>query len=68
MMKALEGRRLIFCHATTNQKHASVTEGGWDDRARMLGERDCNNEPLAEGNDNDDDEYGKDGDIPNDDD
>ncbi len=42
-MKALDGRHLIFCHATTNQKHAGVTEGGWDrpcDRARTLGERD----------------------------
>ena len=32
-----------FFHATTNQKHAGVTEGGWDrphDRARTLGERD----------------------------
>jgi hypothetical protein len=44
-----------------------VTEGGWDrprDRARTLGERDGNNEPLAEGNDVDDDEYGEDGNIP----
>ncbi len=42
-MKALDGRRSIFCHATTNQKHAGVTEGGWDrpcNRARTLGERD----------------------------
>jgi hypothetical protein len=41
--KALDGHRSIFCHATTNQKHVGVTEGGWDrprDRARMLGERD----------------------------
>jgi hypothetical protein len=40
--KALDGRCSIFCHATTNQKHA-VTEGGWDrprDHARMLRERD----------------------------
>ncbi len=32
-----------FFHATTNQKHAGVTDGGWDrphDRARTLGERD----------------------------
>ncbi len=59
---------MIFCHATTNQKHAGVTEGGWDrprDRARTLGERDGNDKPLAEGDDNDDDEYGKDGNIPN---
>ncbi len=70
MMKALDGCCLIFCHATTNQKHVGVTEGGWDrprDRARTLGEHDGNNKPLAEGND-DDDEYGKDGNIPNDDD
>jgi hypothetical protein len=32
---------------------------------RMLGERDGNNKPLAEGNDNNDDEYGEDSDIPN---
>jgi hypothetical protein len=45
-------------------------EGGWDrprNRARTLGERDGNDEPLAEGNKDDDNEYGKDGDIPNDD-
>ncbi len=32
-----------FFHATTNQKHAGMTEGGWDrphDCARTLGERD----------------------------
>ena len=37
------GRRLIFCHATTNQKYVGMTEGGWYrpcDRARLLGERD----------------------------
>ena len=46
-------------------------EGGWDrprNHARMLWEHDSNNEPLAEGDNNDNDEYGKDGDIPNDDD
>ncbi len=40
-----------------------MTEGGWDrphDRARSLGERDGNDE----GNEDDDDKYGKDGDIP----
>jgi hypothetical protein len=55
-------------HATTNQKHAGVMEGGWDRprcHVRMLGERDGNNEPLAEGN-NEDNEYGEDGDIPDD--
>ncbi len=34
----------------------------------MLGERDGNNEPLAEGDDDEEYEYGKDGDIPDDDD
>ncbi len=40
-----------------------MIEGGWDrphDRARTLGERDGNDE----GNEDDDDKYGKDGDIP----
>ncbi len=58
-------------HAKTNQKHAGITEGGWDrprDRARTLGERDGNNKPLAEGNKDDDNEYGKDGNIPDDND
>ena len=58
-------------HVTTNEKHAGMTEGGWDrprDRARTLGEHDGNDEPLAEGDDNDDDKYGKDGNIPDDDD
>ncbi len=58
-------------HATTNQKHAGVMEGGWDrprDRARTLGERDGNNKPLTENDEEDDNEYGKDGDIPSDDD
>ncbi len=57
----------IFFHAKTNQKHAGVTEGGWDrphDLARTLGERDGNDK----GDKDDDDEYGKNGDIPNDDD
>ncbi len=34
---------MIICHAATNQKHAGVTEGGWDrpcDHARALGEHD----------------------------
>jgi hypothetical protein len=54
---------LISFHATTNQKHAGVTEGGWDrphDRARTLGKRDGNDE----GDEDDDNKYGKDGDIP----
>ncbi len=61
---------MIFCHATTNQKHAGMTEGGWDrprDRARTLWERDGNDKPLAEGDKDNDDDYGKDGDIPDDD-
>ncbi len=44
-----------------------MTEGGWDrphDCARTLGERDG----YDEGDKDDDDEYGKNGDIPNDDD
>ncbi len=64
--KALDRRRSIFCHTTTNQKHAGVMEGGWDMprvRARNLGEHDGNDEPLAEGDDDKDDEYRKDGDI-----
>ncbi len=57
-------------HATTNQKHVGMTEGGWDrprDRARTLGERDGTDEPLAEGDKDDDDKYGEDSNIPNDD-
>jgi hypothetical protein len=45
-------------------------EGGWDrprDCARTLGERDGNDEPLAEGNNDVNNEYGKDGNIPNND-
>jgi hypothetical protein len=64
MTKALDGRRSIFCHAKTNQKHTGMTEGGWDrprDHARTLGERDGNNKD----DEDDDDEYGKDGNIPN---
>ncbi len=58
-------------HATTDQKQAGMTEEGWDkprDRARMLRECDDNEEPLAEGNNNDDDEYNKDSNIPKDED
>ncbi len=61
---------MIFCHAKTNQIHAGVTEEGWDrprERARTLGERDGNDEPLAEGNKDNDNEYGKDSGIPDDD-
>ncbi len=45
-------------------------EGGWDrphDRARTLGERDGNDEPLTEGNDDNNNEYGKERDILNND-
>jgi hypothetical protein len=45
------------------------TEGGWDrprDRARTLGEHDGNDEPLAEGDKDNVNEYGKDCHIPND--
>ncbi len=48
-----------------------MTEGGWDrprDRARTLGEHDGIDKPLAEGDDDNNDKYGKDGDIPDDDD
>ncbi len=34
---------MIFCYATTNQKHAGVMEGGWDrlrNHARRLGQCD----------------------------
>jgi hypothetical protein len=60
-------------HATTNHKQASMMEGGWNrtcNRARLLRERDGNNEPPAEDNDDDDDDdkYDKDGNIPNDND
>ncbi len=47
-----------------------MMEGGWErprNHGRMLGERDGNNEPLAECDEDDDDKYGEDGDIPNDD-
>ncbi len=46
-------------------------EGGWDrprNHARLLGERDGNDEPLAEGDKDDNNKYSKDGNIPNDDD
>jgi hypothetical protein len=67
-----EGLRWLpfdILHAITNQK--GVTEGGWDrprNRARTLEKRDGNDKPLAEGNDDNDDKYGKDSDIPNNDD
>ncbi len=44
-------------------------KGGFDrsrDRARTLGEHDGNNEHLTEGDEDDDDKYGEDGNIPDD--
>ncbi len=44
-------------------------EEGWDrprDRARTLRERDGNDEPLSEGNNDDNDKYDDNGDIPDD--
>ena len=61
--KGLRWLPFHFFHALTNQKHVGVMEGGWyrpHNRARSLGERDGNNK----GNKDDDDKYGKDGDIP----
>jgi hypothetical protein len=72
VIKYNEGLRWLpfdILHATTNQKHAGVMEGGLDrspDCARTLGECDGNNEPLAEGNNDDDNKGGEDGDIPDD--
>ncbi len=68
--KGLRWPPFDILHATTNQKHAGVMEGGWDrphNHARTLGEHDGNDEPLAEGDDDDDHKYGKDGNIPNND-
>ncbi len=48
-----------------------MTEGGWDrprNLAKSLGEHDGNDKPLAKGAKDKDDEYGKDGNIPDDDD
>ncbi len=69
--KGLRWPPFDILHATTNQKQVGVTEGEWNrpgDRVRMLREHDGNGEPLAEGDDNDEDEYNKDGNIPNNDD
>jgi hypothetical protein len=66
--KGLRWPPFDILHATTNQK--GMTEGGWDgprNCARMLGEGDGNNEPFAEGDDDDDNKYGKDGNIPDND-
>ncbi len=44
-------------------------EGGWDrprNHARTLRERDGNNELLSEGNNDDNNKYNEDGNIPND--
>jgi hypothetical protein len=64
-IKYNEGLRwppLDILHATTNQKHMGVMEGGWDrprDHARTLVEGDGNNKPFAEGDDNDNGQYNK---------
>jgi hypothetical protein len=50
--KGLSWPLFNILHATTNQKHAVVTEGGWDrprNRARILGEHDGNDEPFCQG-------------------
>jgi hypothetical protein len=67
--KGLRWPPFDILHATTNQKQAGVMEEGWDrlrDRVRTLRERDGNDEPLSEGDNDDDDEYDEDGDIPDD--
>jgi hypothetical protein len=64
MTKALDGRRLMIY---MQQPTKGVMEGGWDrprDHARTLREHDGNDEPLAEGNNDNKDEYDKDGNIP----
>jgi hypothetical protein len=64
--KGLRWPPFDILHATTNQKHAGMMKGGLDrprDGARTLGERDGNDEPLAEGDNDDDDKYGEDGNI-----
>jgi hypothetical protein len=69
MSKALDGRRLIFYTQQPSKKYAGVTEGGWDrprDCARTLRECDGNDRHLAEGDDNDDNKYSEDGNIPDD--
>ncbi len=69
--KGLRWLPFDILHAATNHKQVGVTEGGWDrpcDRAKSLRERDGNDKPLAEGDNDDDDGYDEDGDIPNDDD
>jgi hypothetical protein len=68
--KGLRWPPFDILHATTNQKHVGMTERGWDrphDRARTLGEHDSKDKPLAEGKDDDEDEYSKDGNILNND-
>jgi hypothetical protein len=52
-----------FFSRNNQPKHAGVMEGGWDrlhNHARTLGERDGN----GEGNEDEDNKYGKDGNIP----
>ncbi len=67
--KGLRWPPFNILHATTNQKHAGVMKGRLDrprNSARTLGELDGNNEPLAEGDNDDDNKKGEDGNIPND--
>ncbi len=57
-------RWLLFhiFHATTNQKLAGVTKGGWDrprSHKRTIRELDGNNKPLAEGNNNNNNNVGR---------
>ena len=71
--KGLRWPPFDILHATTNQKTRGHDEGGWGrpcNHSRTIGEQDGNNKPLVEddGNDDKDDEYDEDGDIPNDDD
>jgi hypothetical protein len=66
--KGLRWLPFDILHATTIQKQASVTEGGWNrphDHARTLRERDGNGKPFAEGNNDNNDECNKDSNIPN---
>ncbi len=69
--KGLRRPPFNILHAATNQNYVGMTEGGWDrprDCARTFGGRDGNGKPLAEGDNNDNDEYGEDSNIPDNDD
>ncbi len=68
--KGLRWPLFDILNATTNQKHMGVMEEGQDwlhSNAKTLGEGDGNNEPIAEGDNNDNDKYDKDGGIADDD-